>query len=167
MAKTKPQSPQLVEVPAPPAGGEHPRHEHQALWFALARRRLTSVVLVPADQGRPVAHVANALAEVGRRLGDSPVTAIVADNIDYDFVARTAALLASTHRNEDRRPGSSPLEVIVAVHSVISEPLGLALVQAAGGVVLCLEMGQTRLDAARQTIDLVGRDRVVGCVVLS
>lgn len=166
MAKMKQQPPQLLEAPLPGPGGEHPQHEHQALWFALARRRLTSVVLVPADQGRPVAHVANALAEVGRRLGDSPVTAIVADNIDYAFVARTAALLASTHRNEDRRPGSSPLEVIVAVHSVISEPLGLALVQAADGVVLCVEMGLTHLEAAKQTIEVVGRERIVGCVVV-
>jgi len=160
------QPPRLL-ADLPPPEGEQPSHEHQALWFALARRRLTSVVLVPADRGSPVAQVANALAEVGRRLGDSPVTAIVADLIDYDFVARTAALLASTHRGGgSARPGASPLEVIVAVHSVISEPLGLALVQAADGAVLCVEMGRTRMDAARETIDLVGRERLVGCVTI-
>ncbi len=155
----------LQPVPRAPEGGV-PRHEHQALWFTLARRKLASVVLVPADEGRPVADVAHALAEVGRRLGDSPVTSIVADVIDYDFVARTAALLASTRRSDDHRPGSSPLEVIVAVHSVLTEPLGLALVQAAGGVVLCVELGRTRLEAARQTIELVGRERIVGSVVV-
>jgi hypothetical protein len=146
---------------------ELPGHEHQALWFAMARRKLTSVVLVPADESKPVERVANALAEVGRRLGDSPVTAIVANSIDYGFVARAAALLASTHRGGgDTRPGASPLEVIVAIHSVITEPLGLALVQAADAVVLCVEMGRTRLEAANQTIELVGRDRIVGCVIV-
>jgi hypothetical protein len=33
-------------------------------------------------------------------------------------------------------------------------------------VVLCIRMGHTRIDAARATIDLVGRDRNLGVVAL-
>jgi hypothetical protein len=157
-------------MPPPPAPtvviaapGEAPDHEHQALWFALARRRLTSVVLVPADQGRSVAEIADSLVDTGRRLVDSPVTAIVADVVSHDFVARTAALLASTHRREPA-PGASTLEVVVAIGPVTVEPLGLALVQAADGVVLCIEKGRTRIAAARRSVELVGRERIVGCV---
>jgi hypothetical protein len=152
-----------------PSTLEAPGREHEALWFALARRRLTSVVLVPADGTvgvERVGKVALALAEVGRKLGDLPVTAIVMEPADYGFISRTAAVLASTHEEGNTWPGASPLSVIVAIQSVVTEPLGLALVQAADGVVVCVEMGQTQVSAARETIELVGAGRIVGCVVV-
>jgi hypothetical protein len=94
------------------------------------------------------------------------VTAIVASEIDYAFVARTAALLASTRKGGRRFPGTSPLEVVVAIHPVTVEPLGLALAQAAEAVVLCVKLGHTNLEAARATIGLIGRDRVIGAVAV-
>lgn len=142
-----------------------PSQEHQALWFALASRRISSVVLVPADEGGSLAGLAGALAEVGRRLGDTPVTALVPDAIDYDFVNRTAALLALTHGRGDRPRGASLLEVIVAIHPVTVEPLGLALVHAADASILCVEQGRTRLAAARKTLQLIGRERFIGSVL--
>jgi len=149
-----------------PGRGDPPRPEHQALWFALARREIASVVLVPADEGRPAAGLAYMLSEVGRRLGDHPVTAVVAEGNDYEFVTRTAALLAVTHRRQDRLPGASPLEVIVAIHPVTIDPLGLALVAAADAALLCVEVGRTRLSAARRSIAMIGRERFAGSVLV-
>lgn len=165
----------MTRLPSQPAaepavGGPGPERlpgqEHQALWFALASRRIASVVLVPADEGSDLSGLARALAEVGRRLGDTPVTAVVPEAIDYDFVNRTAALLALTRGAGDRRPGASLLEVIVAIHPVTVEPLGLALVHAADAAILCVEQGKTRLAAARRTLKLIGKDRFIGSVLL-
>lgn len=151
-----------AELPHP--AGPGPEREYQALWFALATRHLASVVLVPADDEMDLSAVASAMADVGKRLGDTPVTAIAAGAIDYEFVARTAALLTATKRRGDRRPGTSPLEVIVAIHPVTVEPLGLALVQAADAAILCLTKGRTRLAAARKTVSLIGRERFAGSI---
>ena len=53
--------------------------------------------------------------------------------------------------------------LIVEVPSVIDEPLGVAVAQAAGTVVLCIEMGWTRLADVKKTVDLIGRELIAGC----
>lgn len=138
------------------------------MWFALARRNWTSLVLVPADQGISAAGIATALADVGRRLSETLVTFLVmADPIDYASAGKIMAALNAT------KPGSETLaivpggKVIVAVQPVAAEPLGLAVTQAAHTVVLCVELGRTRLAAARRTVELIGRERVAGCVLVT
>ena len=143
--------------------------DHDMLWFALARRRLTSVALVPADSSVSLARVgevAQALADVGQRLVELPVTAIVLDAMDRSLIARVGAVLGTAREGTTAWSSSSPLAVIVAVPSVLTEPVGLALAQAADGVVLCASMGETRLDEARRTKELIGADRVVGCIMV-
>ena len=58
-------------------------------------------------------------------------------------------------------------KVIIAVQPVVVEPLGLAVTQAADVAILCIEMGRTHLASARRTIDLVGRKRIAGCLLMS
>src|SRR5690242_19894243 len=65
--------------------------EFQALWFSVARLPWNSLVLVPADEGRSVAHLAKAMAEIGDHLSISPVTHIVAHPIDYKSAIQVAA----------------------------------------------------------------------------
>jgi hypothetical protein len=194
-------------------GGDEARHEIQQLWFRIARDGWKSLVLVPADAGISVARIATSLAEVGGRLRDAPVTAIVADSLDYES-ARMLADLQLRARLEPRaaphdvelervdsrivpisasasapprdpepdaaRPASAAREapprdarlmppagqVILAIQPVVVEPLGVAIAQAADAVILCVEIGRTRLQAARRTIDLIGADRIAGACVL-
>jgi len=134
------------------------------LWFALAQRRLLSLALVPMDAEQNVSRLGAALADVGRRLGDSPVTAIAGDQIDYAFVARASEIIATTGRGHPKRPGASPLEVIVAIQPVTVEPLGLAIVQAADAALLCVSMGRSHLSDVRKALDLIGRDKLAGWV---
>lgn len=180
----------------------------QEFWFTLARFRWSSLVLVPADEGISAAPLANALADVGCRLRDSPVTAIVADSMDYE----SARILADLQLRVqvDRRtaeavqvvdpivtppsssdPGSGGAasdgeapaaaeaggaretalmapagQVVVAIQPVVVEPLGVAIAQAADAVILCLELGKTRIDAARRTMELIGPDRIAGAFLL-
>jgi hypothetical protein len=143
-------------------GGAPPSRQFQELWFALARRKWTSVVLVPVDANGSAAALATSLAEVGRWLRDGAGTAIVPDRLDYASAGRIAAIVSST-----RQSGSAPAEVIVAVQPVIVEPLGLTVTRAADAVILCIELGRTRLAAVRRTIELIGRERVAGCFLIT
>jgi hypothetical protein len=138
-----------------------PPTELVELWFELCHRPWSSVVLVPADAGESAGPLARALADVGSRLRDAPVTAIVQDQLEYATAAALAERVAAVARSPERA------RVVVAVPPLVLEPLGTAAVQAADAVILCVEPGRTRLEAARRTIALAGRERVVGCLLLT
>ncbi len=140
-----------------------PRRDFQELWFRLSRQNWASVVLVPADAGGSAAIIARALADVSKWLRDGPVTLFVmSDPLDYASVAQITGLPAPPGSQVDGGLG----RVIIAVQPVIVEPLGLAVTQAADAVILCIEMGQTHLAAARRTIELIGRERITGCLLV-
>jgi hypothetical protein len=192
--------------PAP--GDAVPPRGVEELWFALAQRRWSSVVLVPTDDGTSAAVTARALATVGNRLRQTPVTAVVADSLDYAtaraltelqsngelvrqeaVVVRGGAITAApeawlppTRRprdpveSEEASPRSESRalaralpptgQLILAIRPVVADPVGLAVVQAADGAILCVEMGRSRLRSVRRTIELVGRERILGCALI-
>jgi hypothetical protein len=61
--------------------------------------------------------------------------------------------------------GEPAARVIVAVPPVVVEPLALAVTYAADAVALYIRKGSTHRKAAARTIELVGRERIVGCVL--
>lgn len=143
-----------------------PGREIQELWLALSRRSWLSAVLVPADDGVSAAMAAAALAEVGRRIRQAPVSALMADRLDYDAAAELIGRVAAAgYGDGDGRPASSE-QVIVAIPPVVTEPLGVAVAREADVVVLCLSLGRTSLAAARKSIELIGIDRIAGCLLL-
>jgi len=145
-----------------------PSREIQELWFGLARIHWTSLVLVPADEGESAAALATSLAEVGRRLRDAPVSfLILADAIDYASAGKIIAAVASVGKGESALTVEPAGKVIAAIQPVVVEPLGLAITDAADAVVLCIQVGRTRIAAARRTIDLIGRDRVAGALLIT
>lgn len=145
-----------------------PNREIQELWFRLSRTPWTSLVLVPADEGGSAAAAAAAsLADVGRRLRDAPVTFfILANSIDYASAGKITAAVASAGRNGGTKDIAPTGKVIVAIQPVVVEPLGLAVTEAADVVVLCVQLGRTRIAAARRTIELIGRERIAGALLV-
>jgi hypothetical protein len=191
------QTPQFAVFPGGKAAHSSTRagREFQELWFSLAQRRWSSLVLVPIGAGASAAMIATRLAEVGSALRDTPVTAIVAESIDYGSVRvltdlqvrvqehRTwgptvdvEATVVTPHERvasdppvvpvRDARPLPPSGQVIVAIQSVERDPLGVAIAQAADATVLCIEMGASRGKAIRRTIELIGADRVLGAVLI-
>lgn len=140
--------------------------EFQSLWFTLARLSWMSLVVVPGDEGGSSAFIATALADIGRRLRVAPVTFLVmAGPIDYASAGRLVASVARPHGPGDNREPSRG-RVIVAIPPVLTEPLGIAVTEAADAVVVCIERGRTRMQSVQRTIDMIGRDRIVGCVLV-
>jgi hypothetical protein len=144
-----------------------PAREVQEIWFGLSRMRWNSLALVPADEGGSAAGIATSLAEVGRRLRDGPVTFfIMADPIDYTSAGRFIAAVAPAATGESELNPSPTGKVIFAIQPVVVEPLGLAVTDAADAVVLCIEMGRSRIASVRRSMELIGRDRIAGCVLI-
>ena len=61
----------------------------------------------------------------------------------------------------------NPWRVVVTIESVLSNPLGIMLAQAADAALLCVRKRKTKLAAAQKTVELIGRDLFIGSVVLS
>jgi hypothetical protein len=68
--------------------------------------------------------------------------------------------------SEARRPIAPMGQLIVAIPPVVVEPLGVAVAHAADVVILCIEMGRTRLRHARRTIELIGAARFAGALLI-
>jgi hypothetical protein len=145
--------------------GRPPRREIQELWFALANRRWSMLVVIPVGSGATAASVAISLADVGRRLREMPVTFLVmAETIDYPTAGRIVRTLGAGGRKDEDSEAGSASKLVIAIPSVLTEPLGLVVAKAADAVVLCIEKGHTTMPDAHRTIDLIGRDRIAGCL---
>ena len=74
-------------------------------------------------------------------------------------------------------PGSRPriealarapaARLVIAIPAVITEPLGLAAAHQADAVLVAIELGHTRIADVRRTIELIGRERIVGAFLVS
>ena len=141
--------------------------EIEGLWFTLARIPWRTLVLVPADEGASAVEVAAALADVGRRLRMGPVTFLLLSG-PMDYAAAGKIVQAVRGRREDagaeERQGDGRL--IIAIPPVVSEPLGLAVTEVVDAIVLCVERGESRVRYAERTVKMVGRDRIIGSLML-
>jgi hypothetical protein len=150
---------------------------------------------VPVTPSASTEEVARSLAEVGKQLSEVPVSVVAAATLDYGtakaladlprFVDRTKLLSSGPWPTVDLPAGSvqevqgefepapqesvvlsSSAKVIISIPPVVTEPLGLATTQKADLVVLCIDMGHTRLADVKRVVELVGRDRVAGCLLV-
>jgi hypothetical protein len=144
-----------------------PTPDFQELWFALQRWRWTSLVVVPADEGGSAVRIVQSLAAVGTRLHGAAVTAVLATGLDFTSAAQTAKALSGIASANGRGAVSPPDQAIVAVEPVIERPLAIAVARSADLALLYVEMGKTRVASAQRSVELVGRDRFLGCLVLT
>jgi hypothetical protein len=147
-------------LPGPAAS---PPFELQELWFATLRAEWTSLAVVPAHAGGSAYQIARALAEAGSLHRGTPVRLVKADAGD---LAQTARFVDSLSRKTSGGSTKRGGEVIIAVDPVVDNPLGIAIALAADAVLVTIELGVTDLDSARRTIEMVGRERLLGCVVV-
>lgn len=139
--------------------------EYQGLWFTLSRLPWRSLVVVPVDEHGSAAGVATALTDVARRLRQMQVTFLLMTGpIDYASAGRFISAVSGDPATDAAQAAKA--RVIVSVPPVTLEPLALAVTGSADAVAICVRKGSSHLAAAARTLDLVGRDRVVGCIVV-
>jgi hypothetical protein len=141
--------------------------EIEGLWFTLARIPWRTLVLVPADEGASAVEVAAALSDVGRRLRAEPVTFLLLSG-PMDYAAAGKIVQAVGGKREAAGPEDRPRDgrLLIAIPPVVTEPLGLAVTEVADAVLLCIEKGESRIRVAERTIELVGRERIVGALMI-
>ena len=172
--------------------GSLPARDVQELWFATRRQDWSSLAVMPAWAGGSASHVADALKEVAGLTGRSArvvkaegmslheIATLVMDldappglvsNSAWTSGPRSAGQpplgqpIADMRPRSDMHSRAEPL-VIVSVEPVVANPLVLPLALACSKVLLVLSLGVTDLDSAKHTVELVGADHILGCVLL-
>ncbi len=173
----------------PHVGADLPSLELQQLWFSVLRRRTwSSLVVIPAHAGGSAVSTARGLARVAEHHLRRRVVVITPGELcSLDELPRLMPALAEREPAERlggavweialsdsiRMPADRPElgdltktpTLIVALEPVVSNPLGIAITLAADAALLCVTLGETPLASAKRTVELVGRERFIGCVV--
>ena len=133
-----------------------PNSQWQRIWFSLRQHTWTSVALVPSHSGIDVVKVAEMLVATGRMQGERPVDLVNATGIE---LAQVQQLIESLTAVADRG-------AIVPVDPILENPSAIAVVQAATVALLVVRLGESLIGTAQSTLDLVGRPRFIGSIVV-
>ena len=58
-------------------------------------------------------------------------------------------------------------KVFVTIDSIFSHPDAIALCRAVDKIIICIRLGDTRIESVRKTIETVGREKILGCVTVN
>ena len=131
----------------------------QRLWLAAQRREWRSLAVIGAGPGVPTIEVAELLAQLAWRYRGEPSAVIDLRDLSLRLV--------DYHVREVRAQVDAGGRVLVALRSIFENPTAAPIAREVDAVVLCLRLGQTEFKAADQTVAEVGRDRILGSILVS
>jgi hypothetical protein len=138
----------------------------QQLWIAVQRQEWSSLVVMPSGPEGSAYEVARILHTVGKLTMGDRLRLLDGRGVK---LAGTAPLILEMTGSSPVRPASDSRgdRVLVVIDWVLAQPSGIPIALAADAAVLCVDLGRTSVAEARETIQVVGPQRFVGCVTLS
>jgi hypothetical protein len=130
----------------------------QRLWLTTLRTPWRSLALVPIGPGIPTLRIAASLAEVGRHHPSGTILAHDATEVSLATLTSELSALCDRARRTDRS--------VVALPPLLASPAGIALARAVDALILCISLGESTVAEAEQVLAEVGRDRVLGSVII-
>ena len=147
--------------------------ELRELWFAITRRRWTTLVMIPAHEGGSALSLAYELVEAGSALRRKPIELISAEGMDLTtasgwlFDALSGSIRPRALEANAGTVQPDGFERIVVLEPIGSNTMSVPVAKAADAVLLVVERGVSDLSGARMTVAAIGRDRFVGCAMMS
>jgi hypothetical protein len=135
-----------------------PRQEVQSLWFEVLGSGAKSVVLIPTDKDASARALAQELAQVATVERGKAVPFLNAENIDLAHGTQAASEISAWT--------AGGVFTVTCVDPVVQNVAALTVVRAAEAALLVIRVGDGDLDRARRTIELVGRDKVLGALAI-
>ncbi len=128
------------------------------MWLSLVRASWSSMVVVPTDPGSSAKAVTQALLEMERLDDFGPFRIVDAEGaspVSGEQLARdVAAAVAGGAR------------AVVSVDPPVQSLGGIPLIRDADAALLVVRLGVSNFDSVQSTIDIVGRERILGAVTL-
>jgi hypothetical protein len=158
---------ELLDVTQPFAVLPHPDAAvWQSLWFAVRGKPWSSLAVLPAGPRESALAVANGLYDVGALVTGGPMRLLDARAVSLTSSASFIVNMSSLVSGPGERRTGGEQRAIVLLNSVIEQLAGIPVVLAADAVLLTVTLGKTSIDCARRTLELLGAERVLGCVIL-
>jgi hypothetical protein len=126
------------------------------MWLVLCRSQWRSMAVVPADRETSSREVVDVLDELARFFDLGTFKLVDAESASLPSATRAAEDLA--------HPADPALRTVFCVASPLHHAGAVPIVLAAERALLLVQVGATRLEAAHRLVELIGRERVVGCV---
>jgi hypothetical protein len=125
--------------------------------LTVLRAQWSTLALVATDAGAPCPALATALAEMTRAYGLRPVRALYASGASAPEIALVQEEVAASRAGEAR--------LVIAMDDPRAEPACVPLLAQLDAALLLVRIGASEIRAVEEIIALVGRERVIGCVV--
>jgi hypothetical protein len=155
----------IVLVPADPGGNTAPLARALAeTGQRLSFFQVTAVTLSALEFGSALA-LADLAQHAQREQRRRQAAAMAAAAAASDSPTPAPDPAGSAPRTEALAV-TPPTQLLISIPSVIAEPLGIPAAQQADAVVVTVRVGHTLTAQVKRTVDLVGRERVAGCVLL-
>jgi hypothetical protein len=138
----------------------------QQLWFAIQRLEWASLVIVPADGNSSAIDFGKPLYDVGHLAMGDRLRLLDARDVKLDKTAPLILDMTGASRPHAAGPQQRGERVVVMIESVLAAPSAIPVALAADAAILCVELGKTSLAGARETIQILGSQRFVGCITL-
>ncbi len=136
------------------APGGYDVHE---LWYKLLSRPWNCLVVVSPERTQSTLRMASSLAELGTQHRRSPVELIDALELDLERVTSIAHSVGSNQ---------GQWRFVVALDSPLVNPVAIGVLTVADAVLMLLEKGVSKIPQARRIIEIAGRERFIGAVVV-
>jgi hypothetical protein len=130
----------------------------QKLWLATQKRGWRSLAILSAGRGVETIHVAEILAELVWRYRGQPSS--VCDLRDLSM------RLVEYQVREVQAQTDAGARVLIALRSIFENPTAAPIARQADAIILCIRLAKTELKAAEQTLAEVGREHVIGSIIL-
>ena len=130
----------------------------QRLWLGIDRREWRSLSLIGASHAVETIHLAELLAQLAWRYRGQPST--VCDLRDLSM------RLVDYQVQEMRDQLEAGTRLVVSLRSIFENPTSAPVAKSTDGVLLCIALGTTDFKSAEETIAAIGRDRVIGTIIL-
>ncbi len=130
----------------------------QQCCLAVLREKWSTLALVATDRGTPARAASAALVEVARLFRLAPVRALSAAGASAPQVAQLV--------DELKGPREGAGRALVALDDPRTNPAGAPLLVAVDAVLLAVRLGASELRSIEEIVELAGRERVLGCVVV-
>jgi len=136
------------------------------VWLATLRSHWKSLALVPASPGGSVVELGRALSELGTLMRGRPVPLMSAVDLSLGTLAQFTEALSRQAGKAIGATSDEDQRVIVAISSVVSEPLGVAVALACDAILLVIELGKSDIESARKTVEVIGAERFIGSLTI-
>lgn len=130
----------------------------QKLWLGVERRGWRSLAVLAASHEVDTLLVSELLAQLAWRYRGQPST--VCDLRDLSM------RLVEYQVRELQGQIDAGTRVVISLRSLFDNPTAALVARNADAVILCLGLGTTLFKAAEHTIDEIGRERLVGAILM-